>query len=88
MPLSNTTTSFDELIERVVGLPIDTIRQQDSEQTDAFIEKRMNISLQLGKPDHRVGFRGNPLFDMGRVISNDVDAEFNAKFGYNENYRN
>jgi hypothetical protein len=79
MSSENTAKRFERLIEDIVGLPITTIRQQDPEQTDKFIEDRLTIKLQLGKPDPRIEFRGNPLLAMGRIIY-DIDAEFNQKF--------
>lgn len=81
MSLENIARRFDRLIESIVGLPIATLNKQDLEQTDRFIEERCGVKLQLSKPDPRIEFRGNPLLAMGRIITHDIDAEFDEKFG-------
>lgn len=47
MSTDNVTSNFNSLIERLVGLPVETIIAQDIEQTDKFIEKNKNIKLKL-----------------------------------------
>ncbi|MDR0972204.1 MAG: hypothetical protein LBM25_07460 [Bacteroidales bacterium] len=79
MSSKDTTNRFESMIENIVGLPIATIREQDPEQTDEYIEGRLGTKLRLSNPDPRIDFRGNPLLYMGRII-NDIEEEFNNKF--------
>ena len=83
MSINNIIESFNSLIEKIVGLPLEAIIAQDAEQTDKFIEKNKNIKLRLGKADPRMMFRGNPLLAMDRIISNDINSEFDEKFEIN-----
>ncbi|MDR0982887.1 MAG: hypothetical protein LBM07_06575 [Culturomica sp.] len=87
MSLRNTKTDpFDAFIESIVGMSVADIIRQDSEETERIIENKLGTTLQLGEPDPRIPVRGNPLLAMGRVIREDIDAEFNARFGIDEKH--
>ena len=80
MSTENVTEKFNSFIEETVGLPLETIRQQEAEETDKFIEESKNVKLKMGYSGFGISFRGNPLLSMGKVISHDVDKEFVEKF--------
>jgi len=75
---------FDQLIERVVGLPLEKIQDQPAEQTDQFIEKKNAASLHLDTSSRYIQFRGNPLLSYGRIVGGNINEMFDRKFGITE----
>ncbi|MDE5624210.1 MAG: hypothetical protein K2I62_06350 [Alistipes sp.] len=80
--MPNTTIDrFNQLIERVVGLPLETIQEQPAEQTDRFVETKNAVPLHLDASSRYIQFRGNPLLSYGRTIGENINEMFDRKFG-------
>lgn len=75
-----TERRFTTFLEDVIGLPMQSIIQEDSSTIDSFIEKRLGADLKLGS-DSRLIYRGNPSLDEGRISTENVSERFDAVFG-------
>lgn len=70
---------FNQLIEETVGLSVDSIKQQSSDNIQRHIESRKNISMELGLGKYASMYRGNMLLAMGK-INNDINTKYDAVF--------
>lgn len=70
---------FNQLIEETVGLSVDSIKRQSSDELQMHIESRKNISMGLGQGEYGFMYRGNMLLAMGKV-NNDINSKYDAVF--------
>lgn len=75
----NTSKRFESFLEEVIGMPMDSIIQQDSDSIDIFIENRFGQKLELGS-DSRMVYRGSPSLAEGRISTDDVNTRFDSIF--------
>ncbi len=80
MTLHTDKPNFNSLIEKLVGLTMENIRQNDSTAIDQHIEHTKGITLAIGKPEPELLYRGNPILTENRIIRTDINSEFEKAF--------
>lgn len=70
---------FNQLIEETVGLSVDSIKRQSSDELQRHIEAKKNVSMRLGQREYGFMYRGNMLLAMGKV-NNDINSRYDAVF--------